>query len=334
MTDHPLDLRPHEVRAALDGRLSLIVRPLEPQPVNATTWTLDMHEGQERCRVFWYRPDGYRAQPMFSPLPFAIGDRLEVVQFRQIQFGDGKYAVGDDGHVYDVSGDSPVRRQIRLSHNGYEEITLRYNGSSRAYRINRLVAEAFLGPPNEGEVCRHLDSNRRNNRPENLDWGTPKQNSADAVAAGSFHGERGSQAKLCSDDVSAIRQSTETQSALADRYGVTQPTISRIRSGKRWATPNKSAPPRNRTLTHSRLTLTVKDVDVKRVQEVTVEQIGAVGVGMPPPDRIKRFWQDAIEHDFRDLWNTTHGLDAWDRNDWCAFYSVTGHDSEARHGSL
>ena len=32
MTDHPLDLRPHEVRAAVDGRLSLIVRPLEPQP--------------------------------------------------------------------------------------------------------------------------------------------------------------------------------------------------------------------------------------------------------------------------------------------------------------
>jgi hypothetical protein len=40
--------------------------------------------------------------------------------------------------------------------------------------------------------------------------------------------------KLTADDVRQIRASTERQRELADKYGVTQPTISQIRSGKLW----------------------------------------------------------------------------------------------------
>ena len=46
----------------------------------------------------------------------------------------------------------------------------------RTHKVARLVCEAFNGPPSAGLVCMHLDENSRNNRPENLRWGTQREN--------------------------------------------------------------------------------------------------------------------------------------------------------------
>lgn len=47
----------------------------------------------------------------------------------------------------------------------------------RTYKIARLVCEAFHGPaPAEKPICMHLDENSRNNRADNLSWGTQREN--------------------------------------------------------------------------------------------------------------------------------------------------------------
>lgn len=51
-----------------------------------------------------------------------------------------------------------------------------YLHKGKTYKVHRLVCEAFNGPPQEGHVCMHLDENSRNNCPENLAWGTQKEN--------------------------------------------------------------------------------------------------------------------------------------------------------------
>lgn len=44
-------------------------------------------------------------------------------------------------------------------------------------KVHRAVCEAFHGPaPFTGAVVIHLDENALNNRPENLKWGTQKEN--------------------------------------------------------------------------------------------------------------------------------------------------------------
>lgn len=44
-------------------------------------------------------------------------------------------------------------------------------------KVHRMVCEAFHGPPPfTGAVVIHLDENALNNRPENLKWGTQKEN--------------------------------------------------------------------------------------------------------------------------------------------------------------
>lgn len=47
----------------------------------------------------------------------------------------------------------------------------------KTYKVHRMVAEAFHGPaPFDDAVVMHLDENSANNRPENLKWGTQKEN--------------------------------------------------------------------------------------------------------------------------------------------------------------
>lgn len=47
----------------------------------------------------------------------------------------------------------------------------------KTYKVARLICEAFHGSaPDELPVCMHNDENSANNRPDNLAWGTQKQN--------------------------------------------------------------------------------------------------------------------------------------------------------------
>lgn len=47
----------------------------------------------------------------------------------------------------------------------------------KVYRPARLVCEAFHGPPPPGKPnALHRDENPRNNRPENLFWGSQREN--------------------------------------------------------------------------------------------------------------------------------------------------------------
>lgn len=50
-------------------------------------------------------------------------------------------------------------------------------GLKKSFNVARLVCEAFNGPPpDEKSICIHIDENPSNNRPENLKWGTAKEN--------------------------------------------------------------------------------------------------------------------------------------------------------------
>lgn len=49
-----------------------------------------------------------------------------------------------------------------------------YKGKS--YKVHQLICEAFNGPRPEGMVCLHKDEDYTNNTPENLKWGTQKEN--------------------------------------------------------------------------------------------------------------------------------------------------------------
>lgn len=88
-----------------------------------------------------------------------------------------KYSVRDNGAVLRRSRPGKRKRPLDekwtfgrpRAHSGYMVIS--------EHVVHRIVATAFHGPqPTKGHVVDHIDTNRRNNRPENLRWVTRLEN--------------------------------------------------------------------------------------------------------------------------------------------------------------
>jgi hypothetical protein len=143
---------------------------------------------------------------------------------------EGRYEVSDLGHVRNVGG--RVLALCTVS-GGYKAVSLGRNNSKT---IHRLVALAFLGPaPNEKPLVLHNDGDRTNNTLHNLRYGSHADNAADAKRHGTqVKGERQHVAKLTLDNVLAIRNSSDTGTALAAQFGVTPQCINLIRTRKNW----------------------------------------------------------------------------------------------------
>ena len=58
---------------------------------------------------------------------------------------------------------------------GYQQVNLLDRNSKNKY-VHRLVAEAFLDNPNNYPVINHINGDKTDNRAENLEWCTQKEN--------------------------------------------------------------------------------------------------------------------------------------------------------------
>jgi hypothetical protein len=69
---------------------------------------------------------------------------------------------------------TPRRNNLR---GGYLELQLCKEGKSRTFKVHRLVMLAFAGEPPEGKTeVDHIDGDRENNRIENLEYVSKKEN--------------------------------------------------------------------------------------------------------------------------------------------------------------
>ncbi len=109
--------------------------------------------------------------------------------------------------------------------------TTRYEG--RTWRAHRLSLALSDGNSVDGVVVCHKCDTPSCVNPEHLFAGTQAENVRDMAAKG--RSNLTGRARLSADVVQAIRSSTERPSAIGRRFGICASTVSKIRSGKRWA---------------------------------------------------------------------------------------------------
>lgn len=92
-------------------------------------------------------------------------------------FGEEKYSVRDNGAVLRHPKENGRNRSVdNIWTFGKDSISNAYLHIA-SVRVHRIVATAFHGvPPNKTDVVDHIDTNQRNNRPENLRWLTRLEN--------------------------------------------------------------------------------------------------------------------------------------------------------------
>lgn len=135
------------------------------------------------------------------------------------------------------------RARVRIAENGCHEWQgcLAKNGYGQIGHNNKILYThrvAWLlayGDPGKAYVLHKCD-NRRCVNPEHLFLGTFQDNMDDMVAKRRHaYGVRNGHAKLTDDDARQILASKETTTELAERYLVSLPTISQLKSGRTWA---------------------------------------------------------------------------------------------------
>lgn len=135
---------------------------------------------------------------MIAPLPPNYYDNVRSFFMREIWKDidgyNGLYQVSNYGRVkrlkrvvYNKLGHRQVLNEKLLKpyeSTKYLQVMLVIDGNKKNERVHRLVAKAFIDNPLGKDVINHIDFNTYNNRSDNLEWVTTKENVQHSAGAG------------------------------------------------------------------------------------------------------------------------------------------------------
>ncbi len=190
------------------------------------TWRLLRHVATNHNRPF----AEVRVMPEFDP----------TVEYRDVPNFPG-YLAGSDGSVWSCRRIKKRQLTPVPTKFGYVRVGMYRDGKLVFKRVHHVILEAFVGPRPAGLVaCHDPDSDKRNNRLDNLRWDTQSSNMLDVFRVRREHGipnkkvnqgSRHAMSKLTDADVVEIRRmhaSGVKSGEIAKLFGMCRSHISRI----------------------------------------------------------------------------------------------------------
>ena len=152
------------------------------------------------------------------------------------QIFKGLYEVSSDGTVITHNWRNTRRTSIlkpATDKKGYLRVGLQIDGKLCTKKVHRLIAEAFIPNPENKPQVNHKNSVKSDNRVDNLEWVTNKENVIHAVLSGNCNYVRLNPVKI--KEIRKLYLSGDyTQKEIGLKYGVIRQHISDIVNLKKW----------------------------------------------------------------------------------------------------
>ena len=146
------------------------------------------------------------------------GDYME--EWKPIKNYEGVYEISNLGRVRSVERTivrsdgvkTTIKSKMKALSNdkdGYVVVSLSKNGRDKKAHVHRLVAEEFVDGQFEGAEVNHIDCDRSNNKYNNLEWVTHKEN-----VKYSIHNKN----HICTKDITGVNNPNYGNHSLSVRY--------------------------------------------------------------------------------------------------------------------
>jgi hypothetical protein len=106
-------------------------------------------------------------------------DSYEVSNLGRIRSKD-RYTPTWNGQVFKKG----VVKKLKEDKDGYFKVWLSHESKKKPFFVHRLVAEAFIPNEKGSPIVNHLDGDKQNNLPGNLEWCTRSENDKHAFKLG------------------------------------------------------------------------------------------------------------------------------------------------------